>query len=285
MNVFYFNAYGGNFGDAIGPEIIKKLVKSKVKTIDGNAIAEKNNQKKGTRKIRRLLSRLRRPLFIAEGSILHFAQKNDVIWGTGANPYWHRPIPKLDIRAVRGPLTRRYISENSDNICPEFFGSPAILVPDLFPELKKSTIEGKITIIPHYWDLSNPELEDFRQFNIVAANNDWQLVLNEIVSSELVISSSLHGIILAESFGVPARFWNSRSTERSVTEGTFKYEDYYLGTGRNCERFPETISAAISMGGKEPIPEIDRQREQLIAAFPFEKFLCQSCLFLPFLWK
>ena len=33
---------------------------------------------------------------------------------------------------------------------------------------------------------------------------DYRLFLNELVRGERVISSSLHGIILAESYGVPA---------------------------------------------------------------------------------
>lgn len=266
MRIFYFNAYGGNFGDAIVPEIINRLAKVKLKTIDGYALGQQ--KKPITSRIRLFF---RRPVFIADGSILHMAQKSDVIWGTGANPYWHRPIPKLDIRAVRGPLTKRYISENSSNVCPEIYGSPAILLPDLFPELKKEGIKGKITIIPHFWDKSHPELNKFNKFNVLASTDEWQFVLNEIITSELVISSSLHGIILAESFGVPARFWNSNNTRREVTEGTFKYQDYYLGTGRNCGKFPDTIDAAISMGGKESIPDIGQQREHLLTAFPFER--------------
>ncbi|WP_346793949.1 polysaccharide pyruvyl transferase family protein, partial [Klebsiella pneumoniae] len=50
----------------------------------------------------------------------------------------------------------------------------------------------------------------------------------EIVNSKFVISGSLHGIIIAEAYGIPAIFLDNNSGE-----SRFKYDDYYFGSGRD----------------------------------------------------
>ena len=60
-------------------------------------------------------------------------------------------------------------------------------------------------------------------------------MLEALLPCELVISSSLHGLIFAEAFGIPARWLAPRDVahlEHSsyVTEGWFKYVDYYAST-------------------------------------------------------
>ena len=50
-----------------------------------------------------------------------------------------------------------------------------------------------------------------------------------LLGCELVVSSSLHGIIFAEAFGVPARWWAPPNGGAARTERAFKYQDYYAG--------------------------------------------------------
>ena len=56
------------------------------------------------------------------------------------------------------------------------------------------------------------------------ATNDLESLFEEICKSELVISSSLHGIIFAHSFGVPA----IHIEETDIgSKDNFKFKDYY----------------------------------------------------------
>ena len=49
---------------------------------------------------------------LALGSILTYARNNDVVWGSAVNGKWldlkHYKFTTLDVRAVRGPLTREF---------------------------------------------------------------------------------------------------------------------------------------------------------------------------------
>lgn len=64
----------------------------------------------------------------------------------------------------------------------------------------------------------------------------------EIVNSQFVISSSLHGVIIAEVYGIPAVLLVNKSDE-----AWFKYDDYYLGTGREVYLTAQTVEEALSL--------------------------------------
>lgn len=232
MNLYYFNPYHGNFGDELGVEIVNRLLGFKAEAID------LNRQKRVGHGV------------MALGSIFHYAAEKDIIWGTGINPRWQKkkPFRHLDIRAVRGPLTRAFIQQHLKHDCPDIFGDPALLTSKLFPEWKVNPVRP-YGVIPHFWDIGEVRAIP----NVIFPNAKWQDVLSFIMGCELVISSSLHGIIVAESFGIPARWWHSKALQSSRTEGTFKYNDYYASTNRSQDDWASSIEQAILMGGKEPV--------------------------------
>lgn len=235
-----------NFGDYISLKLVERIVGAPVKTFQRKP---SNNPKK----------------LLALGSILSFADDGDVIWGTGLNgklpdksSYRFR---YLDVRAVRGPITRAFLQEKFSISVPEIYGDPALLFPYLFPEFKKS---GEplydYIVIPHYTELAL--FPKHLYSNVVYPTDPWDQVIRAILQSRFVISSSLHGIIIAEAYGIPARML--RVTD---TEPLLKYTDYYKGSGRKKYEFAESIEDALLMGGESP-PVFDPQK--LYNAFPFE---------------
>ncbi len=48
-----------------------------------------------------------------------------------------------------------------------------------------------------------------------------------------IISSSLHGIVIAEAYGIPCK-WILYGNE--IEGGEFKYQDYFLGTNRKIQQ-------------------------------------------------
>ena len=197
------------------------------------------------------------------GSILHFAKDGDVVWGSGRNGKiadGKHAFDRLDVRMVRGPLTRRFLMDRGLEV-PEVFGDPGILLRDLFPEYVALT-ENKshrVTIIPNI----NDTISRDHAATVQDPRASLRRVIARIAGSELVISSSLHGVVIAESLGVPVRVL------RSGVEPTFKYSDYFLGTGR--EEYPLHDSIADALKGAEPEkPVYDAGR--MLAAFPYDLF-------------
>src|SRR5690606_27871931 len=75
--------------------------------------------------------------YVAIGSIIHHSSKESIVWGSGIIDKQH-PIEKSDFRAVRGPQTRKFLLDLGYD-CPEFYGDPAILLPEYYnPEIEKT---------------------------------------------------------------------------------------------------------------------------------------------------
>ncbi|WP_321325737.1 polysaccharide pyruvyl transferase family protein [Thiomicrorhabdus sp.] len=236
-----------NFGDLLGPLIIEKILQDK---------GIVNNQRTNSKRL------------LGVGSILHFAKDFDTIWGSGRNGKikdTSHNFKDLDVRAVRGPLTRDFLINKGIN-CPEIYGDPALLLPHYFPELKILSEEKKfnITIIPNLNDLGKYELDK----NTINPTMDLFYILKRIVQSKYVIGSSLHAIIVAEAFGVPARLITSEN------EDPFKYHDYFQGSGRTDTVFAKSIQQAIDMGGEAPIKW---HAKELIDSFPSDLWNEKLC--------
>lgn len=235
-----------NFGDALSEALTERIVGHKIRIVEKPFCEEKK--------------------FLGMGSILNYAQDNDIIWGTGVNGKASdasHVFKNLDVRAVRGPLTRKFLLERGI-ACPEIYGDPTLLFPLLFPEFKKNENPSKeYIVIPHFSD----EYLFLDEPNLVSVKNPWDVVIRKILDSQFVISSALSGVIIAEAFGIPARLLiveNAKSTENLV-----KYEDYYNGTNRFDFRYATTIEEALKLGG-ELSPQCDLKK--LYEAFPFECF-------------
>ena len=233
-----------NFGDHLSLKLVERIVES-----DINAIT--------------LKSELDQHKLLAIGSIMTMAREGDIIWGSGVKsediPLDRYLFTNLDIRSVRGPKTRDFLKKKLGIDCPDIYGDPALLLPYFFPEFKrKESPLYEYIIIPHY-----SEMEFFKGYsNIVSSTDPFNLIIEKILSSKLVIASSLHGVIVAEAFGVPARLLRVTNNQP-----LFKYEDYYEGTGRPDFTYAESVEEAILMGGERPFI---CNLERLYASFPFE---------------
>lgn len=121
----------------------------------------------------------------------------------------------------------------------------------------------KIVIIPHHSKLDKYKTK----YNNVldTYTDDWKSFVNEIISAEKVISSSLHGIIIAESYGVPCLWLND------IPDSPFKYEDYYLSTGRNIFPLVNNVEEGINRNGEINI-NLKKMQKELLKSFPFDIF-------------
>lgn len=182
----------------------------------------------------------------AIGSIIFYGFQRATIWGSGLlhkAPFYRMPfIYHLDIRAVRGPLTRKSLMKNGFKV-PEVYGDPAILLPLFYTPLEQVSDQREYIVIKH--KNSTEIVEDGSTVNILT--NNWMKTVDEIASAKLVLSGSLHGIIIAEAYGVPAIL--VKSLMDPADKDLFKYKDWYYSTGRKDFPMAEDIETALKMEG------------------------------------
>jgi len=202
-----------NWGDNVNPYIFEKLTGKQV--ISSNSIFNFLNKTK----------------ILGVGSLIVGDLSNSVIWGSGviADQIKLEIKPK-EILALRGHYTLKKIQEVGGNC--EIFGDPVLLFPDFFSNINVKK-KYKYGIIPHFKDktsvgiqkitkLQNPEIK------IIDIQSSIEEFVIDVLSCENILSSSLHGLILAETYGIPTcRIVLSNKLEG----GDFKFHDYYSGVG------------------------------------------------------
>jgi pyruvyltransferase len=178
------------------------------------------------------------------GSILTLFMTNDAlkiredltpltIWGSGLiRPIdlKNKPIRKLDIRAVRGRLTRNILSViTNSNLSTIPLGDPGLLCSRVFTNLD-ATKEYEYGIIPHYIDVDNENLKKLQLPNSIILDITEEPIafLSKMLKCKKIISSAMHGLIAADSFNIP----NIRMIlSDNIVGGDFKYNDYYSAFG------------------------------------------------------
>lgn len=134
-------------------------------------------------------------------------------------------------KAIRGRLTQQRLRNNDIDIDNVVFADPGLLVSKIysFKYIKK---KYHIGIIPHYVD--EDDIRDrYKDYHIISMRTtDVQMVCREIMECDIIISSSLHGIIFSHSLGVPAYHIELNSLQDG---DNFKFKDYYTSYDRNIE--------------------------------------------------
>jgi len=232
LNLAWWNT-SKNWGDAINPVICNHISGR-----DINHVSSKDKNK---------INR-----YYCIGSILdHPSSENFEVWGSGfISKKSKLKFKPNKIHAVRGPLTRELLLKQGFE-CPEIYGDPALLYPTFYkPKVDK---EFKIGIIPHYVDKQHPWVQKFQndpEVNIIdiLANNHNDFV-DELNKCEIILSSSLHGIICGDSYGIPS-YWIELSNK--VIGKGFKFRDYFASVGRDNIK-------PLKLKKRDLIPDISSQ--------------------------
>jgi pyruvyltransferase len=201
---------------------------------------------------------------VAVGSILNRARDGDVVWGSGLISADSRPKgTRIRVTAVRGPRTGAIVRALGIE-CPAIYGDPGCLLPRLFRRPAHATPRHALGVIPHHRDqeLLPPQDPAVRFIDIMAGPDAFLAALWEC---ERIVSSSLHGIIFAEAYGIPAH-WLELSDR--VLGGGHKFADYYEGTGREC---PAPLSLGTMRTEPAWTPPAADVPDRLAAAFPFPR--------------
>lgn len=154
------------------------------------------------------------------------------IWGTGLiHPIsTHKKFSRrINVCAVRGTFTKEWLEKSQKVKYDIPLGDPGLLCSLAFPDLD-TTKEYDYGIIPHYIDQENPLLKKLQLPNSIILDicEAPEILLPKIVKCKKIISSAMHGLIAADSFGIP----NIRLiVDDKIIGGDYKFNDYYSAFG------------------------------------------------------
>lgn len=156
---------------------------------------------------------------IVVGSIAKLAKPNTVVLGSGFMKFDDQVEPNANYKFVRGPLSKNKILE-SNATTSDFYGDPAFLLPLFIDESKKTEEVG---FVPHWsqyeiFKKSNPNLHIINVWH----ENCLEVIKN-ITSCKCIISSSLHGLIIASAYNIPSAWVEFDK----LKNGRDKFIDYY----------------------------------------------------------
>lgn len=157
---------------------------------------------------------------IAVGSILNAGNSRSKIWGAGF-------LDSKDqfrggkIYALRGPYSNKIIKEMGYKGC-NIFGDPALLLPIILP--LKNSHNKFLGIIPHWRDYDKMINNSLIKYDIInLKTTDIIEKIKEITSYSYILSTSLHGIIVAHAYGIPA-IWIKQN---KIDGDDIKFKDYF----------------------------------------------------------
>ncbi|MFE0754597.1 polysaccharide pyruvyl transferase family protein [Inquilinus sp. NPDC058860] len=256
----------------------------------------------------------RRLRMAAVGTIGHSLKEGEVVvWGTGSSRWRNpsapadqrmavAPLPgtRLHIAATRGPVSRRILGEENA-VGPAVYGDPVWLLPQFYPGPPRK--KWKLGVIIHLADLQDrsfevrPKAEHIRYQVPAELAGDVKLIhtvtpigldgmrarLDEILECERIVSTSLHGMVFAESYGIPCLYFSPRAPRglhkaELDPDGTLdlRIVDLYRGLGRTSlpiygqprrERTDwPALMAAIDRAWQQP----DFDTAPLLEAFPLD---------------
>ena len=185
---------------------------------------------------------------------------------------------KVNVCAVRGSNSLQRINRiirisNSDIVLAD----PGLLASDLY---NNSAKRYKIGIIPHHVE---NDLDIFKTIHyrikdsiIIDMRRNVFDVLKDISSCELIISSALHGLIVADSYNIPNI---QLKVSNRLKGGMYKFSDYYSGYGIDDRRIIsidnigsidwEKIEDLIIDNYKVNHIDVKEKKSQLYRSFPY----------------
>lgn len=289
MNMNYIN-----IGDALSPVMVALL--------SGMGVA-------------RVPSKSHRLRMGCVGTIGHGFSGGEVhFWGTGAsrlaNPSApkesHRPfeIPAgsdFQVAATRGPVSERLLTGDREGTIG-VYGDPVWLLPHFYkPDVEK---RWKLGVIVHLSELSDRETEahvreellrynvpnefkdDIRLINTVGSIDVAAIKnkIDEILACERIVSTSLHGLVFAESYGIPCLHLTSLGADDGLADYILdddcaldlRVVDLYRGLGmKKLPVFSQSLSSETNW--EKLVKAVDQawvpkmlDEHRLIGAFPLD---------------
>ncbi len=183
------------------------------------------------------------------GSVLNRNKmcSNTVVWGSGfltpqtarykivltkIRQYLRGKVGQPVYLAVRGRKTREILLK-AGYVCPEIYADPALIMPKLY--FPKINTKFKLGVVLH-WSQEKfasmfNNIEGVRVININRKYSEMNSFIDEVLSCNYILSSSLHGLIIANAYKIPCVRLKIEKAPIATSEekDDFKFEDYVSG--------------------------------------------------------
>jgi pyruvyltransferase len=209
-----------NFGDALTPWLIRRIAGR------GPAFARPHDP---------------RPKYFVAGSILEYAGPACIVWGAGILSRDDPVSPAALLLAVRGPLSRGR-ARACGAVCPEIYGDPALLLPRLYaPQAlaRKRTGREQVGLVAHFSDFPGIAWPQHPSLRIIDIQSGIEAVIDAIAACDRIVSTSLHGLIVAYAYGIPAVWGKFRDLPNG---DDVKFHDFYLSIGVDPPPSPRMLA-------------------------------------------
>ena len=195
-----------NVGDAIGSRIVESITGRRVCIVGEDPIAVPN--------------------LIGIGSIVHWSDERSMLWGCGLIAGKLAFRAPAEVLAVRGKLTREALTARGIG-CGDVLGDVGWLLPEL---IAPSRGVHPVGLVPHYVDRDAKFVAACRRegIPIVDVQASPERYVDQLTSCRRIVSSSLHGIVIAHAYGIAAAW--VQISDRVHGDG-FKFFDYYTSLG------------------------------------------------------
>ena len=208
----------GNFGDKLTAFLLQKLTAYSIESVSYRHIKEAD--------------------LIGIGSILQRVPEDysGIIWSSGFLEDNTKIFSKANIFAIRGKLSLNKINGKTEHT---ILGDGGLLCYLMASKLPK---KYKLGIIPHYIDKNLPLIKQMAsnpEIKVIDICGSCDDIIKEVQQCDYVISSSLHGCVVADSLNIPNE-WIKLSNK--VKGNGFKFKDYYSAFGME-NKTPMILSA------------------------------------------
>ncbi|MDO5741240.1 MAG: hypothetical protein Q4P07_13950 [Ornithinimicrobium sp.] len=249
-----------NFGDVLGPMLIESLAGRPA--INVRAFP---SQDPG--------------LFTVGSTIGHLQRPGSRIWGSGLiGPPSGNKLAALaarrprSVHAVRGVRTGEFLRDHLGWEVPEVYGDPALLLPRYYQPRPAPATEGKIAIIPHYMHTRVLPADLPDDVAVIDVRQGPEVVIDQIVAARACVSSSLHGLVIAQAWQIPWVWLRVGDVE--LRGDRFKFEDFYTVLDADEVQTVDVTTAALAKqdwsaaARRARVPRSDFDADALVSAFP-----------------
>lgn len=209
INAYWWRPRKGpyNFGDELGSIILKKL---------GFNVHRVSFAKADV---------------LLTGTVLDPAEiknPNATVLGSGSG-HTHESEHNFNILAVRGKLTATNLKNDA------ILGDLGLLASRIWA---REPLRYNVGVVRHYIDHDEYPFADI----VIDASEPAEDVIKKISSCRVILSSSLHGLIVADSYGIPTM----RIARDDVISGNWKWMDYKTALIKPINEIQDDLLEAIA---------------------------------------